>query len=644
MQKAALIWLEEPGQVAQAGCWLEAAGWSWEAVSSARALARRVEEGSPSLLLLEGPLGMRGEGVEALRWLRVAGVKLPALLWCGSQVEAAGLKAAQEIRPYAALTGFDEDAHRGLSALAPSPPELHALPTRGELGEHGVEALFLDIYHLGWSGRLELNQEGTLKTIWFEDGAPVYCSSNILVENFGQFLLRHGRITEIEYAWARKLQMREGIRQGEALVKIGVLSHQDLFRLLREQIKEKVINAFGWELGSFTLTEGRGFVDHTMQFQLNAVELMVAGRGRFIGKEDVHALWGRLSSLWGVMIGSAEQVGKATARWLPREVVAALSQPQRLSEVAIDQSWSKGYALSLFLVLERVGVLRVAQQPQHLPVFSADAGPDEALWAASVDEEMVLQTSSPLSWDYHAGVDAQDVAEALWKTYLRMTSADYFSALGVDQDASAQEVIAAREELMELYSEHRFSKLLDQPRHARALKEIRGKIMAAAATLLDAEARAQYVKRVESPRGESAPKLGGYLEAEDAFVAGLDAVEGDPGAARGHFAKARQLNPQEPVYEMYYGWALYRSAAREHERQEGRRHISRAVAANPMLDDGYVFLGRIFFDGGDMEEAAAQARTALTFRPDHEGACALLREIEEIETDSLAHWTSLHMN
>lgn len=645
MKRTALMMMENPSRGEQAEAWLKEAGWETVRVSGARDLAASVEEHAPALLVVEGPLASQQPGVEAIQWLRRGGVRAPALFCCGSAVEEACLKPLEGIRPYGTVSRFDGDSIWSVTALVPAPPEHSKVPEAGDLSQFSTEDIFLNLYHRNWSGKLELNQEGTIKTVLFEDGSPIYCSSNILVENFGQFLLRNGRITEIEYAWARKIQMREGIRQGEALVKIGVLSHQDLFRLLREQIKEKVINAFGWDQGVYTLMEGSEYADHHTRFQLNAVELMAAGRNRFIGREDVHALWGRLSSLWGVTTGSVKELGRATARWLPMEVVSSLSQPQRLSEVVIDQGWEKSYALAVFLVLEKVGVLRVAETPTSLPVLSSKELPDEDLWAASVDEDSDLQTSSPLSWDYNLGGDSQDMAEALWKTYLRMTGADYFTALGVDMDASSEEVIAAREELMELYSEHRFQKLLEQPRHARALTEIRAKIMAAAATLLDVEARQTYVKQLnpQAAQGKDA-NFNRYLEAEDAFVAGLEALEGDASAARAQFSRARKLNPHEPVYEMYFGWALYRCATNEQDRLEGQRHISRAVASNPMLDDGYVFLGRIFFDGGDMEEAAAQARTALTFRPDHEAACELLREIEELETDSLAQWSHLHMN
>src|SRR5690606_41164005 len=61
--------------------------------------------------------------------------------------------------------------------------------------------------------------------------------------NFGQFLLRRDVITEVEYQWARRLQEQEGVRQGEALVKIGVLSRRALYRLLRAQIRQKIVNA-----------------------------------------------------------------------------------------------------------------------------------------------------------------------------------------------------------------------------------------------------------------------------------------------------------------------------------------------------------------------------------------------------------------
>ncbi len=612
----AIIHLEDRARSEAAARWVSEAGFEAQIVESARGLGAACEGSPPAVIVVEGPLS-GASAVEAVRWLRLGGVRCPAVFVCGSGIEGRALAQVQGVAPFAACGSFEAKALSRVVGAAGRASAPGPLPSSGSLEEIGLEELLAACCAAGFTGLLELERVGTTKTIYLDRGQPVYCSSSIFSENFGQMLLRKGLITEIEYNWARKIQQREGIRQGEALVKIGVLSHETLFLQLREQIREKMINAFAWADGQWSLQAGEEPLHRVTRFWFNPVELLVEGRCRFIVKEDVASAWGAMSGCFGVRSCAATTMSAAADEWLGVEAQGLMGAPVRLEVLADALGWDRERALGSFLALEALGYLLIAQEAAELPSVVATAAQSWPMWGEddplsvdeAVEEEDERETPSALS-------------ERLWRSYLRLTSADHFEALGVGEEAGVDEILVARDEQLEIYSAARFRPLLGEARLSHALKEIRTKLRVAAETLTDPARRSTYEEG--SGRDQGQGDRDRFLSAEDAFVAGMSMLDAEPRSACRYFTRAAQLNPHEATYEMYQGWSMYRFAETAEQLEEARRHITRAISANPLLDEGYVFLGQIYLDGGDEQEACEQARTALAFNPFNDRAGALL--------------------
>lgn len=321
-------------------------------------------------------------------------------------------------------------------------------------------------------------------------------------------------------------------------------------------------------------------------------------------------------------------MARAIHGWLEPDAVKALRDPKVLSEVAIDAGWNKSHALAVFLVLEAAGYVRVADSREGLPSGShvTDVTYDEIQVGGetylAVDLVEESEDTHEMTQEEH-----DELADSLWSAYLNLTSCDHFTALGVEQDASVAEVLSARDELLSVYSREAFAPLMNERRSANAVTEIRAKVNAAADVLVNEAARREYSERVADRSPKSMTR---YLSAEDEFVAGMKKLDdGDAAGAMEHFGQACQMNNQEPVYEMYFGWASFCAADSDREVEAAKRHLTRAIATNPLLDDGYVFLAKVYAHLGDSAEAAEQARTALAFNPGNEEAQALLAAAEE---------------
>ena len=607
--------------------WLEAMGYVPHRARSQRDVGRLCDAYRPAVVVLEGPLSSDGEGVHLATWLRRGHLACPILFRCGSQIESRALESETNLGPFETVVSFTSSTHCPVLEATASDC-LREIPEHGSLSQWSLGDVLLNCMDQQWTGRIELEHGSTSKSVFVESGTPVYCSSNIFSENFGQMLLREGVISEVEYEWARKIQLREGIRQGEALVKVGVMSSRQLHDHLQAQIRQKLVNAFGWTEGTFQRVPDESFLHHTTRFQFNPIDIVVAGRARFLVRDDIHALWERMGNHWAVCISEQGHVGDSVNQWLEERAARALLHPTMLSEVAIDCGWTKPFALSVFLVLESVGYVRVSANRQSLPAVCPvtpvrfDEVEIEGETYLEVD---VLESASAVQ--EMNDQQRAELADDLWSAYLNLTSIDHFEALGVDVDASAAEIMAARDELLEVYDSSAFAPVLDDQRSANALSEIHSKLTAAASVLLNVSSRADYVERLTRIAEREVSQ---YLTAEDEFVEGMVKLNtGDFEGAREHFRTSRQFNNQEPVYEMYYGWAVYCAASDEGEVEIAKRHLIRAISINPLMDDGYVMLGKVLLHQGDAAEAAEQARTALAFNPGNEDARALLTGLED---------------
>ncbi len=160
------------------------------------------------------------------------------------------------------------------------PAKADVKPSRGSLEDKPFPILLCELYRGHYSGAVILRRDETVKEIYFEKGHVKFATSNAQDERFGQILCRTGKLTvgQLEYA-LESAKKQEG-RLGKVLVKAGFLKPQDLFEVLREQIKEIVAEAFAWPSGTFEITEGNPPAGEAVKLSMNVSGLIRQGMSR----------------------------------------------------------------------------------------------------------------------------------------------------------------------------------------------------------------------------------------------------------------------------------------------------------------------------------------------------------------------------
>ena len=106
--------------------------------------------------------------------------------------------------------------------------------------DHDLPDLLLAISRSGKTGRLHFSNPEGDKTLDLQDGKIVFAESSSQDDGLGQYLLRTGKISLMDYTRVAKL-VQPGKRLGELLVEENVLAAADLRPAVIGQVRSVVL-------------------------------------------------------------------------------------------------------------------------------------------------------------------------------------------------------------------------------------------------------------------------------------------------------------------------------------------------------------------------------------------------------------------
>jgi len=125
-------------------------------------------------------------------------------------------------------------------------------PTQsGTLASRSLCNLFHWLAENRESGRLDITREPVRKSVFFEEGHPVFASSNIESERLGEFLVARGEMSREQHAEVLDFAARKGIRFTEAILALDVCTANQFFTFLSAQVRDRILDLFTWTAGSF---------------------------------------------------------------------------------------------------------------------------------------------------------------------------------------------------------------------------------------------------------------------------------------------------------------------------------------------------------------------------------------------------------
>ena len=365
---------------------------------------------------------------------------------------------------------FALDGESPIDTQAPLLELVPLTPLEGTFSSGELPALLWAAHSLGVSGALEFrNKRGDARTLYLERGEPVSFDSELDTDRPEDALLYAGLLTKARYNEMRTGPHLSARHACANLVDTGALKSEELFTAVRGVFREQIFSLFEWSEGSFSYREIFAHAADRLRLTKPFNAVLLEGMRR---KFHVYALWEALGGPRSI-IGPDDRAQSLPA-FLEDEVeIARLFDGQRsLEDVVLDTGANEQMVLCTALALISAGAAQILARgvPRGMGERSERVEKNERIDRERIEDR--LHTAR---------------------------HGDYFSFLGVSEEATQSDIKHAAARLRERYSPSRFL----SPGFADlkgALQEIVEISHDAEDVLVDDDLRARYTERLRKKR------------------------------------------------------------------------------------------------------------------------------------------------
>jgi len=131
------------------------------------------------------------------------------------------------------------------------------------------------------TGTLQIERNKVSKSIVFQDGQVIGCSSDDPPERLGQFLIARGKITEEQLCHALTIQESSGRHLGTTIVEMGALSPDELSSHLEAKAEETIFSLFGWDDAVFRFQQDTRDEANVFPISLRVEDVLLRGLKRY---------------------------------------------------------------------------------------------------------------------------------------------------------------------------------------------------------------------------------------------------------------------------------------------------------------------------------------------------------------------------
>ena len=201
---------------------------------------------------------------------------------------------------------------------------------------------------------------GARKELYFVRGRLHHVASSNASELLGEYLVRRGTIAREEPDMALAVLPRNQGRMGDTLIALGLVEPVTLFKAIREQGRDRVVDLFHWRLGraSFYRNETARHVEFPLDLDLTQI-LMAGLEAALPGEEPFERYRGKLGA--ALVVGPRDRVGLTHVRWpeLAAAVLATAKRGGRLSDAVTELT--RAYNATASEVLRALELVRAAR-------------------------------------------------------------------------------------------------------------------------------------------------------------------------------------------------------------------------------------------------------------------------------------------
>lgn len=163
-------------------------------------------------------------------------------------------------------------------SVSQSVPKRSGSPSHeGSLGDTSLTRLLGDLHRYHWTGRLDLRRAPLEKSVYFTGGEPVYVTSNVEKEAFGEYLVMAGLLTPSDFQRVRKQTEQGSLQLIDVLLRSKAVTPNELYKSLSDQVRDRILDLFTWSDGTFAFYRDERPPDAATPLNLHCLTLVQEG-------------------------------------------------------------------------------------------------------------------------------------------------------------------------------------------------------------------------------------------------------------------------------------------------------------------------------------------------------------------------------
>jgi two-component system OmpR family response regulator len=147
----------------------------------------------------------------------------------------------------------------------------------GILASATFPALLYSILRRTDTGVLTLTGDTTEKSIYVQDGRPIFATSNDRDDRLGQVLFKTGQVSLDGLMNAVEISVKSGKRLGTVLVEQGLIQPHELVEGVGVQVRSIIHSLFVWTRGRYRYSPGPLPTDEVITLKLSPGDLILEG-------------------------------------------------------------------------------------------------------------------------------------------------------------------------------------------------------------------------------------------------------------------------------------------------------------------------------------------------------------------------------
>jgi tetratricopeptide (TPR) repeat protein len=452
------------------------------------------------------------------------------------------------------------------------------------------------------------------KALFFRHGAVVFASSTLDKDKLGENLIRLGRISRADFAAAYEASQHGNQRFGSALVRAGVVTEEELGRIVAQQVQRIVISLFVWTKGETQFHEDSDAVPPDLAVEISTRRLLFEGTRLFPDTERIEAALAPTERVLRVSPHPPFDYSQLPFSPAEKAVLQEAADEMPIAEVLGGGGQPRPLRARALYTLLASGILEEAtQQPANEPVAEADAGTFKVAVAAAREPP------------------AADLREQTLRLYESLPRATHYAVLGVAPDADTATVDGAYRKLV-TEQDKAWRDLVGDVQLSSVLSTLRLRRREAYQILSDPIRREAYDQAL---RGLAAPKgtAGDTAEGHDHVVrllrqARTHLEQGERDAAIPLLLEAVDRAPRDRNCRRLLALTL---AQHPNLHRTAERHFLTALEQDPHDIELRYRLAAYYRKAGLPTRAMTQLNLVLSQEPRHEKS---LRDLEALQAES----------